>query len=191
MYTPLLISSIITLLVIVGLHHLTTKLPRLLRLIVPFTLAGVAATLAYLTALQYFTWASNGLSRLLLPPHQSISYFAFYALTEFWADYLLAAAIGLIAYLVIKRQTTPERPFFYPEEPALCFIALVVVGNPLWIIYCCILLVEALIGTCYTTYISKTRERVSFRYLWIPTAILVLAFSPILNKLPLVIYLHF
>ena len=189
--SPLLILSLIFLLIAIGAHHYLKAFQSLLRWMVISAIAGLIAALSYYTALQYFTWIANSLSRLLLPPHQGIGYFAFYVFTEFWADYLLAAAIGFICYLTIRRQATPERPFFYPEEPALCFIAILLVGHPLWILYGTLLLIETLIGTLYARFISKTNNRVSFRYLWLPTAGLILALSPILNKLPLIIYLHF
>ncbi len=189
--SPLSIFSLAFLIGVAGTHHFSKSLQPLLRWIVLSAVAGLAAALSYYTALQYFTWLSSSISRLLLPPYQGIGYFIFYAFTEFWADYLLAAAIGLLCFVAIRRQATDERPFFYPEEPTLCFISIMLVGHPLWILYGILLLLETLVGTLYTHFISKTKNRVSFRYLWLPTAILILAVSPFLNRLPFFIYLHF
>jgi hypothetical protein len=186
------ISSLILLILTIGAQHRARPFLVYLRWLTIFTVTGLTALLSYLSALQYFAWATGGaIARLLLPPHQSLRYFAFYSFTEFWANYLLAASIGFIGYLAIKRHAKQDDPFFYPEEPLLCFLAFLLVGHPFWILYTTTLLICAVIGTCISRYITKTNSRVSFRYLWLPLAIATLLLSPLLQKLDFVIYLQF
>jgi|GEM_PF-1906967 len=153
---------------------------------------GLAAILSYYTALQYFTWASGGtVSRFLLPPYQGIRYFLFYALTEFWAGYLLAAVIGVFGYLTIRRATRKRDTMFYPEEAGLSFLGTLLIGHPFWICYFLSLLACILTGTLRNRFTAKTNERVSFRYLWLPVAAAVVFLTPLLNKLDFFIYLKF
>lgn len=145
----------------------------------------------YYTALQYFTWASSSISRLLLPPHQSPSYFLYYAFTEFWGNQLLAICIGLFFFWIIRMQMR-TRPFlFYPEEPWLCLLGFSLVGHPLWSGYAILLIASLVTLTAIKRYRAKSDERVSFRYLWLPVALIIVASSHLLNKLDFVIYGRF
>ncbi len=159
------------------------------------TIAGVSgliAILSYYTALQYFIWNNNEVARLLLPPYQGIGYFLFYSFTEFWANYLIAAAVGAIGYFLIRFYNKKHgNVLFYPEEPLLCFLAFLLVGHPFWMLSSILLLLALLIGSLITNFISKTHNRVSFYYLWLPIAALTLVLSPVLNHLNFVIYLQF
>ncbi|MDO8602031.1 MAG: hypothetical protein Q7R62_02820 [bacterium] len=153
--------------------------------------SGLIAFLSYNTALQYLAWATGGsVTRFLLPPYNTIGYFLFYSFTEFWANYLIAAALGAIGYFAIRNYNHRHKEMlFYPEESLLCFLAFLMVGHPLWILYLILLLLAVLLGTLYTHLISKTRARVSFYYLWLPLALLTLILSPMLERLNFIIYL--
>lgn len=199
--TQVSIFNLILLVLTIGAQHLARPratgitraspfLPILgwLTFIASATLIGL---LTYQTALTYFSWLSSPLSRLLLPPYQGVHYFIFYSFTEFWANHLLAALVGLVSYLVIKRYARHEESFFYPEEPILCFLSLLLVGHPLWLIYVLTLLIAALIGSLWTHCITKTNNRVSLRYLWLPLAGLIITLSPILKTFDFFIYLNF
>lgn len=145
----------------------------------------------YYTALQYFAWASSSLSRLLLPPHQSPHYFLYYAFTEFWGNHLLAICIGLFFFWIIRIQMK-TRPFlFYPEEPWLCLFGFTLAGHPLWSGYAILLIAALILLTAIKRYRTKSDERTSFRYLWLPIALIIVASSHLLSKLDFVIYGRF
>src|SRR5687768_13516347 len=119
------IFSIVFLVLAIGAQYISRSFLAVLRWLIVIALGGLAAILSYYTALQYFSWATGGaISRLLLPPYRGMGYFAFYSFTEFWAGYLLAICVGIASCLVIKRYARQDQPFFYPEEPLLCLLAL-------------------------------------------------------------------
>jgi hypothetical protein len=189
--TQLTVYSLLFIALLIKFHHSPKPILRTLRWALIVAVCGLTTLLSYLTALQYFSWATGSvISQHLLPPYQDISYFILYVFTEFWAGALIGAAIGLIGYLVIKRHAKQNDPFFYPEEPLLCLLAFLLVGHPLWIIYVSSLLLATLIGTLWTKLVTKTNNRVSFRYLWLPLAALTLLLAPILNTLDFFIYLN-
>lgn len=189
--TKIWIFSFLFLSCLWGIQLTRRSLLTKLRWFIFGALAGLAALLTYYTALQYFTWLTGGaLARFLLPPHQSISYFLFYSYTEFWANYLIAGALGALGFFAIKLYNKKHQEMlFYREEPLLCFLAFLLVGHPLWVIYSTLLLIALLCGTFYSRFVRKTNERVSFYYLWIPVALLTLALSSVLEKTDFVIFL--
>jgi len=141
---------------------------------------------AYQSWRQYLTWQSNDLSKLFLPPYQGWDYFVFYVRTRFFNSYFLSLGLGLLGLTAAKyfNKKYQER-FFEPIEPYLLATALFAVGHPLWLFYSIILLtVNFLLSTFYFLLSRKKDYRLSFYYLWLPTAILTIIISEWLSRLP-------
>jgi MFS family permease len=130
----------------------------------------------YLTYQQYFLWQAHPLSQLLLPPHQPIGYFAQYAFTNFWLNSLIAFGVALIALFATKLLNKRFREkFFWPAEPWIFATAILLVGHPGWIYYTIALCASAILISNFQFLISKQKEKkISFYWLWIPVAILVI-----------------
>lgn len=87
------------------------------------------------TVLQYAAWRGDPFSRNLLPPHQSILYFAKYAGTHFWLAPMLSLIVSAAFYgflLILKRKN--ER-FFEEGEVELGAIAALLAGWPRVIVF--------------------------------------------------------
>ncbi len=122
-------------------------------------------TAGYFTYQQYRVWEASPLSRLLLPPHQPIGYFAQYSVTNFWTGPLIALVAALICLTAAKILNKKfGGRFFEPAEPWLFANGLLLTGHPGWIYYAAAVLALALL-------IAVGRKTVSFYYLWLPAAI--------------------
>lgn len=185
------ISNIVFLIAAKGAQSYMRPFSAFSRLLVIGSVALTAVISTSLTALQYISWENSSLGKLLLPPHQPINYFIFYSFTEFWANPLLAAAIGLILALVIRKNAMAKKPFFYPEEAALCFASILLVGNPLWMAHLILVLILGVIITALGRAKDKTDTLISFRSSWLLSALIINALEPFLRKLPLFIYSQF
>ena len=91
---------------------------------------------------QYVFWSGNDLSKLYLPPYQSIDYFVFYARTRIFNPYIISLLIGILFLLATKALNKKyQERFFERTEPYLLAISMFVVGNPLWLFYLALLLI--------------------------------------------------
>lgn len=135
--------------------------------------------LFYYSREQFFAWYKAGPpAQYLVPPFTSIGYFLYYVLTRFWASYLasLAAAI-LFFYAAKKLNKKYQERFFYPEEYYFLALGIFLTGHPGWLFYLFLVLSAYLLISGFKTIILKYKERISFYYLWLPTAILVILIS--------------
>lgn len=185
------ISNIVFLIAAKGAQSYMRPFSVLSRLLVIGSITLTATISASLTALQYIAWGNSSLGRLLLPPHQPIDYFVFYSFTEFWANPILAAAIGLIFAMAIRKNAMAKKPFFYPEEAALCFASILLVGNPLWIAHLFLVLFLGAITTALNRMKDKADTLISFQSSWLLSALIINALEPFLRKVPLFIYSQF
>ncbi len=145
------------------------KLIFFLSVIVIFSFAG------YLTIKQYFLWLHDPLARFLLPPYQGLSYFAFYALSRFFASYLVSFSIALTFLQASKivNQRLGEK-FFEKEEPYLAAIALFLVGHPGWLVYLASLVLVYFILHVAHFILQRQPSRLPLYRLWAPTAFFVI-----------------
>ena len=147
------------------------------RLKLIFILAGtVAFGLAfYLTFEQYNLWAHDPLSKFLLPPHQSISYFVFYSLTRFFIPYLIsfAAAILLLTVAGVFNKKQGGR-FFEKREPYLAALSVFLVGHPGWLVYLVALLLFYFVFHVSYFIFRERNVRLPLYRFWAPTAFFVI-----------------
>lgn len=104
---------------------------------------------------QYYVWSGNELSRLLLPPHQSIKYFIFYAFSRFWLGVLIGAAVSFLFYLFLKFLEKRQSRFFIKGETALGFLTALLVGWPNFVIFLPLVFVSTILIAIYRQLILK------------------------------------
>ena len=144
----------------------------------------------YLSYLQYKIWKygpASEFTKLFLPPHQSINYFIGYALFHFFAAHLVSLVFTFLFLKAVKYYNKKfEEKFFYPEEYYLGALAIFLSGFPGIFIYIVSLFLASALGSLILNKFSTLKgERVSFYYLWIPTAIFVIIISKWLTQLPI------
>ena len=149
----------------------------------------IEGMLSYQSYQQFQVWSQNEVSKFLLPPHQNISYFIFYAGARFFAPYLISLAVALIfLFLAQKLNKKYQERFFYLEEPYFGAIAIFLTGHPGWLFYLVILIFIYLVLhlSLVIGQLSIVKgNRISLYYLWLPTGIFVIIISKWLESLPL------
>lgn len=145
--------------------------------------AGVAAVglafAGYHTYEQFFIWKEHPVSQFLLPPHQTLGYFASYAFFNFFASFLAALAIAFAGFWAVRilDHKFPGR-FFQPAEKYLFGVPLFLLGYPAAFYYVAVLLVAGLASLLiYKFLLKKENHLFSFYYFWIPSAFLVILFK--------------
>lgn len=158
-----------------------------------FSISLVFFLLFYQSFQQYQFWSENEVFQYLLPPHQSINYFIFYAGTRFFGPYLISlTAAFLFLFFAKKLNKKYEERFFYPEEYHFGALAIFLTGWPGALSYS-VILISLYFLTHFALFIhykiifrvSPREVRVSLRYLWLPTAIFVIIINRWLQDLPL------
>ena len=101
-----------------------------------FVSIAVLFTLALLaTFLQYAVWRGDPFSQNLLPPSQSILYFAKYAGTHFWLTPLISLVVGTAFYGLLTTLKRKNDRFFEEGETELGAVALFLVGWPRVVVF--------------------------------------------------------
>lgn len=142
--------------------------------------------LFYQSFQQFEVWSQNELSKFLLPPYQSVSYFIFYSFFRFFAPYLISLAAALIFLFTAKffNKKYQER-FFCSEELYFGALAIFLVGHPGWLFYSVILITFYFLLFIFYFLFLKKEKRLSLYYLWIPMGIFVILIGKWLQALPI------
>lgn len=135
--------------------------------------------LFYYSREQFLFWYKAGPpAQYLIPPYSGIGYFLYYVFMRFWASYFFSLGVSILFFYVAKKINEKyQQRFFYPEEYYFLAISIFLTGHPNWIFYLFSVLVAYLLISGFRTLVLKNRERISFYYLWIPAAILVILIS--------------
>jgi len=136
----------------------------------------------YLSYSQYKIWkygTASDFTKFLLPPYQSINYFIGYSLFHFFTAHLISLVFAFSFLKIAKYYNKKfEERFFYPEEYYLGALAIFLSGFPGIFLYIISIFFASVLGSLILNKFSTLRgERVSFYYLWIPTAIFVIIIS--------------
>lgn len=134
----------------------------------------VVAYFTYFSYLQYQAF-QLGVMRYIFETPTGWQYFLSYTRMNIFGSYLvsLIAALGFLGLAIFFNKKFNER-FFEPEEPYLGALAIFLIGYPGWLFYLGILIMIYLIN--HLLMLKKGTlvvQRLSLRYLWLPTAILV------------------
>lgn len=87
------------------------------------------------TMLQYYAWASDPMSKLLLPPTQNITIFLHYAWTHFWINVLISLSVGVLMFGLLRALQAKNARFFADGEIELGTLLALVVGWPHFVVF--------------------------------------------------------
>lgn len=150
---------------------------KISRFVFPAAVILILALGGYTAYRQYLLWQSSDVAKLLLPPHSNWNFFIYYSFFNFFAGYALSFLIALGAFFSFRfsNRKMGER-FLYPEEPVLFATGIFLSGHPGWLVY---LLLVFFIGLCYSAlrFFKNENYKVSFRFLWLPAAVLAIIIS--------------
>jgi hypothetical protein len=142
----------------------------------------------------YYLWSHNNISKFLLPPHRSLSYFISYVSYRFILPLAFTFLAALLVFFAVKfiNRLFQER-LFYSDEPGFIFYGIIITGYPLWVFYLFAILALAilfyLVGLIFKKW--KFGELFSLRYLWLAVSFLTLFCGQIILRLPLLYSLKF
>lgn len=136
----------------------------------------------FLTGLHYYFWSQGEITQYLLPPITPFNYFIHYSFYYFFLEIIIRLIFSLLIFLLILFFNQKfEKTFFFEEEKYLAAIGILTVGWPYCLLYLIVILVLSLI-TQLINLIIKKYQRISFLYLWVPAALLILFMSGIINQ---------
>lgn len=137
------------------------------------------------TGLQYYAWASDGLTKLLLPPTQSITVFLHYVWTHFWINTLISLAVGLFMFGLLRALQKKNARFFAEGEIELGTLLALVVGWPHFVVFFPLVFIfVVLIGIVRTVFFKESLTTLGLPF--IIAAIVALFFAmPVLSFLRL------
>lgn len=131
------------------------KLKFLINKLIVAALSFSAILAIVKTINQYYVWSANGLSQLLLPPHQSIKYFIFYVFNRFWLGVLIGAGVSFLFYLFLKFLEKRQSRFFIEGETRLGFLMALISGWPGFVIFLPLVFVSTVLIAIYRKLILK------------------------------------
>lgn len=143
----------------------------------------------YIVYSQYTLWHnSSPPARFLVPPYQGIEYVFGYHFTRFGAPYIVSLLVSL-AFLFFFSLLNKKfsNKFFYPGEGFVGAAAIFLLGNPsweyLWIYYGVGVFAVGILYQFVAEKIFKKDALLSFRWLWIPLAIVAILIRELLFAL--------
>ena len=140
------------------------------RLIWYISVAAIFGIAFYWSFLQYDVWQKHPLSKFLLPPYQSLTYYLQYVGTRIvapWTISLLAAL--LLSELASRLNRRYGERFFEREETGFLALGLFLSGYPGFIFYILLLLTFELLFSMY--YTLRGKGRAPLYYFWFPLSI--------------------
>lgn len=147
---------------------------------------GILGFYFYLVYAQYVAWRDAGPpSSFLVPPHASISYVFGYHFFRFGLPYLISFGVSVLFFFAVGRlnRRFGER-FFEREEMELGTLSIFLLGNPAWnyawMYYLVLVLFLSALGSLFTQYVFRVRERFPLYFLWIPCALGVILIAEII-----------
>jgi len=137
------------------------------------SVATIFGVLIYWSIIQYDLWAGNELTKTLLPPYQSFTFFYSYVGKRFFAPWLVsllgAIFIGGLAHRLNNRF---GNRFFEEGETKLLSLGVFLSGYPGFLIYLVLVFGAGFMGTIIFQLSSK--GRFPFYYFWLPLAIVAI-----------------
>lgn len=116
--------SLVSLLIATIIFYITKTPPRLKLLIYKFLLFFLFFSFIFwsifLSLLQYNLWQRHHITKYILPPYNSISYFLDYAYFHFFRDFVYRlVAVIIIAIFMVSLTRIIKRDIFYDDEKIL------------------------------------------------------------------------
>ncbi len=136
----------------------------------------------YFSYQQYQLWSVNPLTRLLLPPHQNVSYFISYSAVTFFLPIVINVLLASVALLIFTWMNRRFQGRFFEEvEPYLIGLAILLSGG-YWMVSLLLIIGATFLGTL-VNFVMK-RGRFSMYYLWLPAAVFTIATINLIKMLP-------
>ncbi len=154
---------------------------RIMRKLV-FTLAGFLGGIVALKILtHYFILAGDSsFGALLLPPHQSWSWFANMAIARYLFPYVISLAVAALAYLIAPLVNTLFKgQLFAEEDKYIIALAALIVGWPNFVLYLGAAVILTVLLSVRETLRYGIEARIVLTDALIFSAPLVLALGPI------------
>lgn len=182
---PALVFSLVAIVLLFGAQVFLRPIAfsRVARIVFWVLVSGNALLPFYIVYSQYQLWLAHPLSRFLLPPYQSINYFASYSAVNFLFMPILLSAMAGSAFLImaILNKRSSGR-LFEEAEPYLAGAAILLVGHPGWLYYLATVLLAALLLTTHYLLLSRNSEKLaSLYYFWLPAALSVILISKLIS----------
>lgn len=172
-------ASLIILSLTLGAQIRTRSLlVRLLPYLFPLSVFAIFGTLFFFTYVQYTAWLAHPLSKFLLPPYQSATYFWGYVYSRFFSPWLIALFAGLlVGSLAAYVNRLWGGALFEEEEPRLLGLGIFLSGYPGFLVY---LILVSFSYLCYNLFVTVRGKRgtaeggvprVPMYWFWLPAAI--------------------
>lgn len=139
----------------------------------------------------YEVWKSNPLTERFLPPFAGWRYFLFFSFSRFFVSFLVVLIFSVLIFLLIEKINTRfNRRFFYREESFLAATSVLLSGFPGFIFFFLLVLIFHLFISFLSLVFFKffkssaisESPRVSFLFLWVPSAFFVIITSNWLSQ---------
>lgn len=169
------------------------KVKTLKKIIIAIGLALILFALSFSFLNAYF-WKHNFLGEKLLPPYTSPKYIFRYSFVYYWwKDVITFIISGIIFWLMKLLNKKFHSKFFYEEEPYLAVIGILLTSWPNCLIFLILVLFLGIISHFLVILTSAHNQysRFPLLYFWLPSALLVLIFSAIINQWPVLQELAF
>jgi hypothetical protein len=119
----------------------------------------------------------------LLPPYNDMGYFLRYAFVHFLLPYVISFAVALLFFAAAKwLNARRSGMLFEKEELYFLAIGIFVSGHPAWIFYLLLIFTAYLFTTLIGTLTYGLHTRISFYYVWLPCALIVVFLSTYLHQ---------
>ncbi len=188
--TPVLISNLLIAVFLWGAQLMLrpASFLRIARLVFWILIFGGIFLASYFTYQQYNLWLAHPISQLLLPPHQNISYFIYYAINNFYLATVLMSLAGLVVLLATNLANKKfNGRFFEPAEPYLVGSVILLVGHPGWMYYLGFSVAVFLLASLVLALIARKKSsRLSFYYFWLPIAASAILISELWFRYPMI-----
>ncbi len=173
----MLLASLYSIIVLTALMGAQIWRPRLLfryaKWAYCISIFFIFFTACYLSYQQYRVWQASPLAALLIPPYQTLAYFAHYVFTHFFLGPLVALVASMLGWLSVRMLNRRVRGrFFESAESYLFAIGLFLSGHPLWIVYALSVFVLAIVVAAARFAFTRSKDVIfSFYYVWLPVAL--------------------
>ncbi len=134
-YAPIVVG--VALFIFAYVWHLRDKLtPRTLKKCAWFTAIFFGLLIIARITLEYYVRKNDPFAKLMLPPNQSIDWFAYKMLAQYVVPYAAALVAGLFMYFVALRTNKwSGRELFVENDKYILLLAALIVGWPQYVLY--------------------------------------------------------
>ena len=138
LFQPWVVSVVFLLLLLVCIFFFffqKGKRDHVFKVLIASAIAFRLLYACFLTWGQYYAWSHDPISQYLLPPHQSINYFLFYAFSRFFLNFLISLVVAAVWYMCLKLLQRYRESLFDAGEIRLGFLCAFIAGWPHFVLF--------------------------------------------------------